>query len=225
MTRIAFISGFLLLALVLATTPPATAQESPSGGAVVAGGAAPGGLSASETAKAEAFIKSKHNKVRAVLRKPDTPKRAEELTVLLGEFLDYQRLAELSLDKEWDKRSKKELDKFVALLRALVERQYQQNMESTLEYKVKWIGTEPIEEGVKVKSSARSVTKKRQPPITIDYSMSPAGKEWKVFDIFTDDVSLVKNYKRQFRRVIKEEGWNGLITRMEKKLNAEDDLI
>ena len=184
-----------------------------------------GGLSAAQTAQAEAFIKTKHNKVRAVLRKPDTPKRADELTQLLGEFLDYRRLAELSLDKEWDKRSKKELDKFVGLLRALVERQYQRNMESTLEYKVKWVGTEPIDEGVKVKSSARSVKKKRQPPITIDYSMSPADDEWKVFDIFTDDVSLVKNYKRQFRRVIKEEGWDGLIGRMEKKLNEDDELI
>jgi phospholipid transport system substrate-binding protein len=55
--------------------------------------------------------------------------------------------------------------------------------------------------------------------------MHPVGEEWKVFDIFTDDVSLVKNYKRQFRRVIKEEGWKGLIDRMEKKLNAEDELI
>ena len=106
-----------------------------------------------------------------------------------------------------------------------MERQYQRNMESTLEYKVKWVGTEPIETGVKVKSSAKSVKKKRQPPVTIDYSMSPAGTEWKVFDIFTDEVSLVKNYKRQFRRVIKDEGWSGLIGRMEKKLNAEDDLL
>ena len=92
-----------------------------------------------------------------------------------------------------------------------------------LRYKVKWVGTEPIETGVKVKSSARSVKKKRQPPVSIDYSMSPAGDEWKVFDIFTDEVSLVKNYKRQFRRVIREEGWDGLIGRMEKKLHQEED--
>ena len=219
MTRFASIPGFLALALLLAA--PAIAQDPPAEATEVA----TGGLTAAQTAQAEAFIKTKHNKVRAVLRKPDTPKRAEELTDLLGEFLDYQRLAELSLDKEWDKRSKKELDQFVGLLRALVERQYQRNMESTLDYKVKWVGNEPIEEGVKVKSSARSVKKKRQPPITIDYSMSPAGKEWKVFDIFTDDVSLVKNYKRQFRRVITDEGWKGLIERMEKKLNEEDELI
>jgi phospholipid transport system substrate-binding protein len=205
----------LILAL-LWLAGPAAAEEMLASAADV-------GVSEAEAAKAERFIRTKHNKVRQVLRTPDTPKRANQLTDLLGEFLDYDRLARLSLDKEWAKRSPKERDHFVSLLRQLVERQYQRNMESTLAYKVTWVGTEPIETGIKVNSSARSVKKKRQPPITIDYSMSPAGKEWKVFDIFTDEVSLVKNYKRQFRRVIKEEGWSGLIGRMEKKLNAEDD--
>ena len=207
----------LLLAL-LWLAGPAAAEEMLASAADV-------GVSEAAAAKAEQFIRTKHNKVRQVLRTPDTPKRANQLTELLGEFLDYDRLARLSLDKEWAKRSPKERDHFVSLLRQLVERQYQRNMESTLAYKVKWVGTEPIETGIKVNSSARSVKKKRQPPITIDYSMSPAGKEWKVFDIFTDEVSLVKNYKRQFRRVIKEEGWSGLIGRMEKKLKAEDDLL
>jgi phospholipid transport system substrate-binding protein len=214
------ISYLIVASLGVAGT--AAAEETATGTTVIAAG---GGISDAEAAKAERFIRTKHNKVRAVLRKPDTPKRADELTVLLGEFLDYDRLTRLSLDKEWNKRSPRERQHFVSLLRQLVERQYQRNMESTLKYKVKWVGTEPIETGVRVKSSARSVKKKRQPPVAIDYSMSPAGKEWKVFDIFTDEVSLVKNYKRQFRRVINEEGWDGLIGRMEKKLNEEDDLL
>lgn len=216
MTRLSIITGLLIASFSLAG--PAAAEGAPTA-------ASEAEISDAAAAKAEAFIRTKHNKVRAVLRKPDTPARGEALTVLLGEFLDYHRLAKLSLDKEWAKRSPKERDHFVSLLRQLVERQYQRNMESTLQYKVKWVGTEPIETGVKVKSSAKSVKKKRQPRVTIDYSMSPAGNEWKVFDIFTDEVSLVKNYKRQFRRVIKEEGWSGLIGRMEKKLNDEDELI
>jgi len=220
MTRLSMISCLVVVSLGLGAS--ASAEETATGTDEVTAGAA---VSAAQAAKAEQFIRTKHNKVRAVLRKPDTPKRAEELTELLGEFLDYQRLTRLSLDKEWNKRSPRERQHFVNLLRQLVERQYQRNMESTLQYRVKWVGTKPIETGVKVNSSARSVKKKRQPPISIDYSMSPAGNEWKVFDIFTDEVSLVKNYKRQFRRVIREEGWDGLIGRMEKKLNAEDDLL
>jgi len=172
---------------------------------------------------AEGFIQKKHNRVRVVLRRPDTPKRAAELTELLGEFLDYDRLAKLSLDREWDKRSVKERERFVSLLRQLVERQYQRNMESTLEYKVSWVGSEAIDqESVLVKSSARSQKKRRQPPITIDYSMRPDEGQWRVWDIWTDGVSLVKNYRRQFRRVINDEGWDGLIDRMQKKLDEEE---
>ncbi len=216
MARLSIVSGLFVAFVLLAA--PVSAEATPAGTAEV-------GITAAEAAKAEEFIRTKHNKVRRVLRKPDTPQRAKDLTKLLGEFLDYERLTRLSLDKEWDKRSPRERERFVSLLRQLVERQYQRNMESTLKYKVKWVGTEPIETGVKVNSSARSVKKKRQPPVAIDYSMSPAGNEWKVFDIFTDEVSLVKNYKRQFRRVINDEGWDGLIDRMEKKLHGDDELL
>ena len=215
MTRLSMISCLIVAFLWLAG--PAAAEEMLASAADV-------GVSEAEAAKAERFIRTKHNKVRQVLRTPDTPKRAEPAHRPAGRVprLQPPRQA-LPRQGVGQALPPKERDHFVSLLRQLVERQYQRNMESTLAYKVKWVGTEPIETGVKVKSSARSVKKKRQPPITIDYSMSPAGKEWKVFDIFTDEVSLVKNYKRQFRRVIKEEGWSGLIGRMEKKLNAEED--
>jgi len=216
MARLLMISG--LLAALSLPAQSVAAEGSGSGTADI-------GVTSAEAARAEQFIRAKHNKVRQVLRKPDTPQRAIELTDLLGEFLDYDHLAKLSLDTEWDRRTPRERELFVNLLRQLVERQYQHNMESTLDYKVKWVGTESIDEGVKVKSSARSTTKKRQPPIDIDYSMALTGKRWKVFDIFTDEVSLVVNYKRQFRRVIKDEGWNGLIERMQKKLKAEDDVL
>ena len=93
MTRLPILHSVLAATLLVATT--AAAEETPTGAAELA-------VSDAQAAKAEAFIRTKHNKVRAVLRKPDTPKRAEELTALLGEFLDYQRLSELSLDTEWN---------------------------------------------------------------------------------------------------------------------------
>ncbi|MGB5812544.1 MAG: ABC transporter substrate-binding protein [Polyangiales bacterium] len=181
-------------------------------------------LTARQAKAAETFIRTKHNKVRAVLLQPDTPRRANRLTELLGEFLDYEKLARLSLDREWDKRTPKERARFVSLLRQLVERQYQRNMESTLKYKVSWVGTDLLGgEDVLVKSAARSHKNTRQPPITIDYTMSPSGKEWRVWDIATDGVSLVKNYRRQFSRVNKDEGWSVLITRMENRLNSTEE--
>lgn len=214
-----FLVIFAVFSCLLLASPPASAQAPAADGADSKPGITP-----AEAKVAEAFIRTKHDKVRAVLRQPDTPKRAKRLTVLLGEFLDYEKLARLSLDREWEKRTPKERARFVSLLRQLVERQYQRNMESTLQYKVSWVGTEPVDaDSVLVKSSARSQKKKRQPAITIDYTMSPYGKEWRVWDIWTDGVSLVKNYRRQFRRVIRDEGWKGLIKRMEDRLNSNEE--
>ncbi len=221
MGDMAFFRFSLLLFLgVFVMVGPVLAEEAaPTGGALPAAESP-----AVDVKSAETFIRARHNRVRAVLRQPDTPKRAAQLTELLGEFLDYDMLSELSLDQEWKQRSPKERKRFVSLLRQLVERQYQRNMESTLKYKVTWVGSEPIDgTNALVKSSARSRTKKRQPPVEIDYSMRPDGNQWRVWDISTDGVSLVKNYKRQFRRVIQNEGWEGLINRMEKKLNETDD--
>jgi len=209
-----FFGVFLSVGPVLAEEPATVGSEASS--AV--------DNSAVDIEAAETFIRARHNRVRAVLRQRDTPKRAAQLTELLGEFLDYDMLSELALDQEWKQRSPKERKQFVSLLRQLVERQYQRNMESTLKYKVTWVGSEAIDNAnALVKSSAHSRMKKRQPPVEIDYSMHPEGNQWRVWDISTDGVSLVKNYKRQFRRVIKDEGWKGLIDRMEKKLNEEDD--
>ena len=184
----------------------------------------PASISKHEFRAAEKYIKTKHNDVRKVLRKPESPKRATELTEVLGEFLDYEAIARESLDSEWDKHSKAEQDQFVSLLRQLVERQYQRNMETTLDYDVKWVGSEPIPpKAALVKSSARSKKKQRSPAVDIDYSMTPSNADWAVFDITTDGVSLVKNYRRQFRRIITKEGWDGLIGRMERKLNASQE--
>ncbi len=91
-----------LIVASLGAAGTASAEETAIGTAVIEGDP---GISDAEAAKAERFIRTKHKKVRAVLRKPDTPKRADELTVLLGEFLDYDRLTRLSLDKEWNRRS------------------------------------------------------------------------------------------------------------------------
>ncbi|MBT8467500.1 MAG: hypothetical protein KJN97_02020, partial [Deltaproteobacteria bacterium] len=71
MTRLSIITGLLLASFALAG--PAAAKETPAG-------ASEATISDAEAAKAEAFIRIKHNKVRKVLRKPDTPARGDELT-------------------------------------------------------------------------------------------------------------------------------------------------
>lgn len=181
---------------------------------------------AAQPQAAQAFLEKKQSSVQQVLKRPDSPARRKQLTAAVGDLLDYEELAKRALDRQWKERSKAERDQFLSLLTQLVERQYQRNMETTLDFDIRYTGAEPIDEaGALVKTMARSKKKKRAPELSIDYALHKPGDTWRVYDIWTDGVSLVKNYRRQFRRIIRNEGWNGLIERMEKKLNTKDELL
>jgi hypothetical protein len=42
-------------------------------------------------------------------------------------------------------------------------------------------------------------------------------KEWKVYDVVIENVSIVNNYRSQFARVINRSSYEGLIRAMRKK--------
>ncbi len=67
-------------------------------------------------------------------------------------------------------------------------------------------------------TSARSRTQRRQPPVEIEYTLRRDGRRWRVVDVTTDGVSMVRNYRDQFGRIIARDGWAELIARMERRL-------
>ncbi|HEY7957952.1 MAG TPA: ABC transporter substrate-binding protein, partial [Polyangia bacterium] len=44
-----------------------------------------------------------------------------------------------------------------------------------------------------------------------------------VWDVVTDEVSLMRNYKSQFNRIITDNGFPELLKRMKDKLKQDDD--
>ena len=55
----------------------------------------------------------------------------------------------------------------------------------------------------------------------IAYSMHNVGGTWRVFDVTTDSVSMVANYRSQFHSIISEHGIDGLLQRMRDRLARE----
>jgi len=78
-------------------------------------------------------------------------------------------------------------------------------------------------DAVVVRTEARSRTNRRAPPVSIDYRMHLANGAWRVIDISTDGASMVQSYRRQFRRIISREGWDGLLSRMRSRLEDGGD--
>jgi phospholipid transport system substrate-binding protein len=65
---------------------------------------------------------------------------------------------------------------------------------------------------VTVKTSGKSTDAE------IIYKMRKAAEGWRVWDIITDEVSLVRGYRTQFNKIITEQSYEALIKKMKSKL-------
>lgn len=177
---------------------------------------------------ARAYLESKHEQVNRLLRQPARSesarqRRSARLTRMLNELLDYEALSRDALSDHWDDRSEEERERFVSLLRQLVERNYENNLEQILDYEVSYDGERRRGEDTVVTTSARSRENRRQPPVEIEYTMRRTGGQWRVVDVTTDGVSMVDNYRNQFNRIIERESWDALVERMERRLEEGAD--
>jgi len=172
------------------------------------------------------YLEGQHEEVNRILRQDAETdaarrRRSQRLTRLLNGLLDYEGLSEAALGEHWEAHSEDERTAFVALLRQLVERNYESNLERILEYEVSYDDETRRGDRMLVTTSARSRTQRRQPPVEIQYLMRRDGTRWRVVDVTTDGVSMVRNYHDQFHRIIDRDGWDELIARMQRRLEED----
>lgn len=182
-----------------------------------------------QSVEARQFLERRHASVMKVLRNPPKTEAARarrdtKLDEMLSGLLDYQELSRRSLGSHWKKRSAQERRVFTELLEKLVERSYKRNLEQTSKYRVRYMAGQASGEGVLVRTEARSKKNPRAPTVSIDYRLHRVDGQWRVYDVITDGVSMVRNYRNQFNRIIDKEGWSGLLKRMRKKLGSDEDL-
>jgi phospholipid transport system substrate-binding protein len=183
---------------------------------------------ASAQGTARAYLEGRHHEVNRILQAPATneaarTRRSERLSQLLNDLLDYEALSQAALGDHWAERSEEERAHFVSLLRQLVQRNYETNLERIVDFEVSYDSERRRGEDTIVTTSARSRAQRRQPPVEIEYTMRAAGSRWRVVDVTTDGVSMVQNYRNQFTRIISREGWGELIARMEHRLESGQD--
>ncbi|MBL9043648.1 MAG: ABC transporter substrate-binding protein [Myxococcales bacterium] len=145
-----------------------------------------------------------------------------EIKQYASELLDYTELCKRALGEHWSKMPEDKRLDFVATLKELIERNYIRQLRTNLDYVVNY-GEESIDaKEAKVATALRLATKGKVTEVQIDYRLiqQPDGS-WKVYDVITDELSLVRNYRTQFQRIIGGNNYDGLLSRMKSKL-AED---
>jgi phospholipid transport system substrate-binding protein len=145
-----------------------------------------------------------------------------KVTTELRDLFDIGDLAKRALVDHWEKMAPAQRTRLVDTLRAVVEKNYISQLRSNLEYAIQYKGEEAKDTDVLVKTVIQAQRKGRPFEVTVDYLLHPAGDGWKVYDVTTDDVSILQNYRSQFNRIIAKDGVEGLIGRMKSKLEQAE---
>jgi phospholipid transport system substrate-binding protein len=181
-------------------------------------------LAAASAGGPMATLKQKNGDVDKVLRQkvdkgsPAEQKQKDEIKKLAATLLDYDELAQKSLAAHWDKLTPAQRTEFVTTLRELIERNYVRQLRSNLDYQVQYKNEEAdgdqatVSTVVKVKSAGKNTDAE------IVYKMKKDPDGWRVWDVITDEVSLVRSYRTQFNKIITEQSYDALIKKMKSKL-------
>lgn len=171
-------------------------------------------------------VKAANDKISHLLKQKVTAGSKEEkdlagkVTGSVRDFLDIDELGKRALADQWAKITPAQQTEYLTTLRALIEVNYIKGLRSNLEYTVDYTG-ESIEAGNVVVATQINTKRHNRPyKIEVDYVLKKDGDKLKAWDVKTDGVGLVENYKVQFNKIVEKDGFTGLISKMKKKLQG-----
>jgi phospholipid transport system substrate-binding protein len=154
---------------------------------------------------------------------PEAELQRAEVRKLVGSFLDYGELARRSLARHWDTLTPKQRDEFTATLRELVERSYLKQVHGNPNYTIKYDKEEKHGGEATVTATLLTMSRGKKVNVALEYKMLWKDGKWVVYDVLTDEQSMLENYRAEFNKIINREGFDALIRKMKKKLDEKEE--
>jgi phospholipid transport system substrate-binding protein len=135
----------------------------------------------------------------------------------LDRRIDWATVARSSLGRHWAKRTRAEQTEFVSLFSRLLEETFIDKFEThhaELD-KVEYLGEKIIDEYASVKAQ---VSTKDQIVHPVEYRLQKSGKDWRIYDVLLEGVSLVKNYRDQFDEILAKSSYEKLVADLRAKI-------
>ena len=165
-------------------------------------------------------LKNTINKVISTLKdealKNDLPARRAILRNTINDQFNYRQMVMRSLAKNWDVRSAEEQQLFIALFKSLLENSYANKLESFSDEKINYLDEVVKGEYALVKTEVvRKAT-----TMGVDYKLVRENGVWQVYDFVIEGVSMVRNYRAQFTKIIHKHSYEVLVQKLTDKINA-----
>ncbi len=146
--------------------------------------------------------------------------RRTQIRTLINDRFYFRAMSQRAMARNWKKASPEQQAKFVSLFSKLLEKTYIGRIEAYTDERVEYLRE-------KVKNAKRSVVYTqivtKSADIPINYKLAMKDDKWLVYDVVIEEVSLISNYRSSYDEIIKKDGIDGLLAKMEQKVQENDD--
>lgn len=145
----------------------------------------------------------------------DVQQKRADISKIINKRFDFRAMSQRTLATNWKKTSDEEKKQFTALFSQLIESSYVGKIEAYTNEKVEYPG-----EKVKGKKAVvETLILTSSADIPVNYKLYQKGDQWLVYDVIIEGVSLISNYRSSYQEIMKDEGFDGLLNKMQAKID------
>ena len=145
----------------------------------------------------------------------DKQARRVALRKTIAERFNYRQMVMRSLAKNWDARSDQERQEFIALFKSLLENSYANKLEAYKDEEINY-----LDEMIKGKYAlVKTEVVRKSSTIGVDYKLIQEHGNWQVYDFVIEGVSMIRNYRSQFTKIIRRDSYEVLVQKLTEKIN------
>lgn len=173
---------------------------------------------ASDGNEAKALLKNRLDATIAVLQKKDLDqqKKNEQLVEIVTPMFDFHLMAKLSLGRKyWPGLSEDKKDEFTDLFIKRLRASYLEKISLYTDEKVFF--KTPVQNKRKVRIPTEIISNNNR--ISMIYKMYKSKKDWKIYDVEIEGISIISTYRSQFDQVLSKGTIDELLHKLEKPEN------
>jgi phospholipid transport system substrate-binding protein len=169
-------------------------------------------------------INSNVSSVLDVMRDPklkgEAGKKVKEQKIIdaAEKLFDFVELSKRTLGLNWNKLTPEQRKEFVDLYKTILKDAYIDKLTAYTDEKINYTREVPLSETI-VEVQSIVTTKKADVPIY--YRVIKKDSGWKVFDVIIEGVSLISNYRTQFREILGNNPPATLLDTLRKKVGKK----
>jgi len=172
-------------------------------------------------------VRSTTNRVVLVLKAPENrgphlrEKRIEQVSEIVRPLFDRREVARRTLGVYWRDRTEEQREEFIEIFTELIEKSYGETFDKQAEKyldQVEFLYDQETIDGNFAEVNTRIFVPSQNKYFSINYRLHQVDGQWLIYDVVVENISMVRNFRTQFYRIIGKSSYEELVRKLQAKL-------